>query len=98
MKDQRDLIRAAHIQVIPNHAFKPHPACWRPVEHTSVGNLELTERHLISVSRLRFDCAKKRVLGLYPPTHDRVQRVKQPLRKPWSRWRMPSDEVFQQPA
>jgi hypothetical protein len=36
--------------MIPNHAFKPHSAGGRPVEHTGVGNLELAERHLISIS------------------------------------------------
>jgi hypothetical protein len=60
MQDQRDLIGAAHIEVIPDHAFKPHPACWRPVKHTSVGNLELTKRHFISVSSVEVGLGKRR--------------------------------------
>src|SRR5882724_2258262 len=49
MKNQRDLIRPAHIEMIPDHAFKPHPARLRPVEHAGIGNLELSERHLIPI-------------------------------------------------
>ena len=49
MKNQRDLIWPAHVQVIPNHALKPHPACLRPVKDASVRNFELTEGHLIPV-------------------------------------------------
>ena len=30
-KNQRDLIRLTHIEMIPNHSFKPHPARLRPV-------------------------------------------------------------------
>jgi len=33
MKDQRDLIRTAHGEMIPDHAFKPHPARLRAVEY-----------------------------------------------------------------
>jgi hypothetical protein len=50
MKDQRDLIRPAHIKVIPDHSFKPHPTRLRPVEHAGIGYLKLPERHLIPVS------------------------------------------------
>ena len=51
MKNQRDLIRPTHIEMIPNHSFKPHPARPRPVEHPGIGNLEPAERHFIPVSR-----------------------------------------------
>src|SRR5215469_22182 len=64
-KDQRDLIRAADIQVIADHAFKPHPACRRPVEHVGVGNFELPKRHLIPVSSADIGLAKRR--GQTPP-------------------------------
>jgi hypothetical protein len=32
MKNQRDLIGAAHIEVIPDHTFKPHPPSEWPVK------------------------------------------------------------------
>jgi hypothetical protein len=38
MKNQCDLIRAAHIEMIPDHSFKPHPTRLRPVEYAGVGN------------------------------------------------------------
>ena len=60
MKDPRDLIGAAHIEVIPNHAFKPHPACRRPVEDAGVGDLELAKRHWISVSDADIGRGKRR--------------------------------------
>ena len=65
MKDERDLIRAADIQVIADHAFKPHPACRRPVEDVGVGNLELAKRNLIPVSGADIGLAKRR--GQTPP-------------------------------
>src|SRR6516162_3406483 len=52
MKNQSDLIRSAHIQMIPDDSFKPHPARLRTIEYPGIGNLELPERHLISISGL----------------------------------------------
>ena len=50
MENQRDLIWPSHVQVISNHALKPHPACLWPVEYASVRDLKLAERHFIPVS------------------------------------------------
>jgi len=71
MKNQRDLIGAAHIEVIPDHAFKPHPTCWWPVEHTGVGNLELAKRHLISISGPDIGLGKRRGQAS-PPTPEKA--------------------------
>ena len=46
----RNLIRPAHIEMIPDHSFKPHPARLRPVENAGIGNFELVKRHMISVA------------------------------------------------
>jgi len=43
MKDQRDLIRTAHGEMIPDHAFKPHPARLRAVEYAGYRQLQTGE-------------------------------------------------------
>jgi hypothetical protein len=50
VKNKSDLIRPTHIEMISDHSFKPRPAHLRPVEYPGIGNLELPERHLISIS------------------------------------------------
>jgi len=50
LENQRDLIWPPHVQVIPNDALKPHPACLRPVEDASVRDFELAKRHFVPVS------------------------------------------------
>jgi hypothetical protein len=67
MKDQHDLIRAAHIQMVLNHAFQPHPACCRPVKHTGFGKLELPKCHLISISGPHIGVPKWRRRTSPPP-------------------------------
>jgi len=75
MKNQRDLIRAAHIEMIPDHSFKPHPTCLRPVEHAGVGNLELPERHLITVSSPEIGLSKRRRQSPQPPPEEALHRA-----------------------
>src|SRR5947199_2596254 len=53
MKHQSDLIRSAHVEVIPDHAFKPHPARLGPVKHTGVGDLKLAKGQFVNVPARR---------------------------------------------
>src|SRR5690348_17387990 len=71
MKNQRDLIGAAHIEVIPDHTFKPHPPSGWPVEYAGVSNLELTGRHLISVPSPDIGLGKRRG-KTSPPTSEKA--------------------------
>lgn len=75
MKDQRDLIGAADVEVIPNHAFKPHSARRRPVEHTGVDNLELAGRHLVSISGRDIGVGKWRGQTSPPPPEEALHRT-----------------------
>jgi hypothetical protein len=36
--------------MISDDSFKPHPPRLRTIEYPGIGNLELPERHLISIS------------------------------------------------
>jgi hypothetical protein len=76
MKNQRDLIRSAHVEVIPNHPFKPHPAGWRPVEHTGVGDLELAGRHLVPISGPDVGIGKGRRQTSPPPAEKALYRTR----------------------
>jgi hypothetical protein len=59
MENQRDLIRAAHVQMISDDSFKPHPTRLRPVENAGVGNFELAKRQVISVASPDVGLAKR---------------------------------------
>src|SRR5690242_15021112 len=60
MKDQCDLIRAAHIQMIPDDSFKPHSTGLGTIEYASVGNFELPKCQLISVTGAEFSLGEGR--------------------------------------
>jgi hypothetical protein len=50
IEGQADLVRSPDVEMIPNHALKPHPACLWPVEYTGLGNLKLAERQIVYVA------------------------------------------------
>jgi hypothetical protein len=70
----RELTRR-YIEVIPDHSFKPHPVRLRPVEHAGVGNLELPERHLITVSSPEVGLGKRRGRSPQPPPEEALHRT-----------------------
>jgi len=50
VEDQTDLVRAAEVEVLPDHLLEQHPPAGRPVEHLGQTELRLQDRDVIPVA------------------------------------------------
>lgn len=51
VEDQPDLVRAADVEVVPDHLLEEDPPAHRLVQHLGEGELRLQDRHLVAVAR-----------------------------------------------
>src|SRR5205814_392829 len=72
--NQSNLLRPANIEMIPNHALKPHPSGLRTVKHTSVRNLELPESQVINISGSEVGCGKRGWQAIQPSPEKALHR------------------------